>query len=107
MSGKYNSPQDEFVHLATLDGWSARDDGDVTAPTGFFSRISIGADDVDRARTTFAEHFPGEDVPVALGHFLVLEDEQGFVTVQTFSSADDADKAFEALESQYGAYAAD
>jgi hypothetical protein len=72
-------PLAEYVHELSLDGsYADGESGDVEAPTGWFARF---------------------------GKRLLHHDEQGFVEVVRYASADDATTAFEMLQDEYDVWA--
>lgn len=74
--GKYSTLRDAYLHEMCMGGWANESDGDVAGPVGYFYRISIEAQDVHGVADAF-----GSPVRGIVGHFLVTENDQGFVSV--------------------------
>lgn len=98
--GKYSSARDSLLHYLCEGEWSNDSFGDVEAPTGYVWRISNDPADVHIPNTEITsvleEWFESNpevtDSPELraelVGHFLVIEDSQGFITVETAPSED-------------------
>jgi hypothetical protein len=68
----------------TLHGWCNEFSGDVECPTGFFARMSNTAREVAEIAEAFEEDFKElglVDINELVGHFLLMEDSDGFVSV--------------------------
>jgi len=85
LTGKFASVRDEVIDVLLMNGWADDYSGDVEAPTGWFARISIGADEIESIRQLIAEQrleLPeGYDLDDLPGHYLFTEDSDGFVLV--------------------------
>lgn len=85
MVGKFGSSQAEYLYELSLDGCGVVS-GDVESPTGWF-----GLFDVDG----------GGVLP---GAWLLFEDSQGFVDAEYFGSVTEAQRVFDGLDAEYGAW---
>lgn len=113
-----DSTRDQILEAMSQIGWSNEADGDVTAPTGYFTRISntreemneiIGLDTV-RDVIRSQGHEVSDDFPVPIttyrvsdlvGHFLIVENDQGFVEVFEYERERDLLDAYRELEHEY------
>lgn len=114
---KYDSARDEVVALLSdeAEGYGMRDDttGDVDAPTGYVALVVIPGDvylipdgPIASARygadSVAAEYdVTPEDVA---GVHLVTTNSQGFVSVETFETEEEAREAFRAADTLYTRY---
>jgi hypothetical protein len=107
---KYDSARDEVIALLSdeTEGYGMRDDstGDVDAPTGYVQLVTIPAD-ADLSLPTpgdwvaeLAETYgiAAEDVA---GSHIVTHNSQGFVSVETFESEEQAREVFDCLDARY------
>lgn len=102
--GKYACIRDELLDVIQNMGWANESSGDVECATGHFARISNGTDEVgelvdalpDEYQVAGREHYRG-----LVGHFLVVTDSLGFVTVTEFTSEPDLLAAYQELEAEY------
>lgn len=104
--GKYSTARDSILHYLVTNEWGDASDGDVEAPTGWFARISNAPAEVHipnlEITSVLSDWFDAnpevtdsEELRTELvGHFLVVENSQGFVSVEEFPT-------LEALESSY------
>lgn len=102
---KYDSNRDDALHYLCTSGWANTSFGDVAAPTGYCWRITNADVDVAEVNTEFnsvMDDWSGEltqDVRDALvGHFLVVEDSDGFVHVLEYTSEKELISTFTARE---------
>lgn len=84
MTGKFDSARDEALYQMTLEGWANQLDGNVEAPTGWFALIVNEPADM-------LEIMQGFDFNESLrepltGYFILIENDQGFVTVESFDN---------------------
>lgn len=90
--------RDEALYQLTLDGYGFESSGDVESVTGWFAWLSLGKEDTaelqDRLETT-------GDVSHLFGHFVIIQDSQGIVTVHKFMSSEDAKDAYDTLQADY------
>jgi hypothetical protein len=103
--GKYNSARDELLHRMTAEMWGNQSSGDVAAPTGAFSLITISDTEKAECAAAFADDLTELSVPMPTGAFLVREDSQGFVTVDEHPTETAATVAYRELERTYAAWA--
>lgn len=101
----HDSPRDQVLHAMAQQGWANESDGNVEAPTGWFCRISNALDDVVSIIDAFGlealEIDPNFDFSEVIGHFLLVEDDQGFISVFEFESEWHAANAFIAQQRAY------
>jgi hypothetical protein len=107
---KYDSARDEVIALLSdeLEGYGMRDDtsGDVDAPTGWFALVTI-PDDVELSMPTpgdwVAELADTYDVMPAevAGLHIVTHNSQGFVSVETFETEQEARDTFDCRAARY------
>lgn len=97
---KFDSRLDEALYTLTLDG-TDETTGSVEAPTGHAVLMHIDK--------PFSHLQAGFDRPVTVpaGHYIVKEDSQGFVTVETFQTAEDANEEFRAIDAEYAEWLGD
>ena len=85
MSGKFDCARDEILSIMVNDGWANESDGNVESITGFFARISNAEDDLLQLIDAFGKEMfeidPDFDITEMFGHFLLEENEMGFVYV--------------------------
>lgn len=82
--GKFNSPRDELLSAIAANGWADATSGHVNSRTGWFGRISNRPEDLAGIEDAFAEdveRLGRAALDGAVGHFLLREDELGFVNV--------------------------
>lgn len=107
---KYDSARDEVIALLAddMEGYGQREDtsGEVDAPTGWFALVVIPANvsfdpspDGDRADTVATEY--GVTPAEVAGAHLVTENSQGFVSVETFDTAEEAREEFDCRAGRY------
>ena len=103
---KYDSVRDEILDAMTKAGWSNASSGDVESPTGWFARITIDSADIASVRDTFEGEFSHLVISShwndVIGHFLVREDSQGFVTVTQYPTEAELISAYDELDNAYG-----
>ena len=87
---KHTSARDEILYRMAVANWANDSDGDVASPAGYFWRISVAPEELKEISEAFAEDL--EELAVAprdlIGHYLLKEDDQGFVAVEEFTDAD-------------------
>jgi hypothetical protein len=99
--GKFNSDRDELLYVMTLEGWANESSGNVESPTGYFARISNGPRDIAEIRDAFPEETrPVSDSEIT-GHFLLQENDLGFVSVSEYDSEAELIRVFRMLEETY------
>lgn len=97
--GKYSTDRDNVLHFLCISDWSNESFGNVEAPTGYVWRISNTANDVALTNTEFnsvieewnQSEFNTDNLEFRnslVGHFLVIEDNNGFVHVLEFPNED-------------------
>mgnify|MGYP001791810815 CR=1 FL=1 len=103
---KYSSARDEVLHAMSVQGWANRSDGNVEAPTGFFAIISNSPAELAEVVAAFDEEIEGtEDSDFStselVGHFVLVEDSQGFVGVYDYSTELGARVFYDELEDTF------
>lgn len=97
---KYASPTDEYLHRLTLDG-NFPDSGEAQAPTGWFAAVSLpwgtAVDEELLADIDGLDQAP-------IGHYLVREDDQGFIAVTGYVSEAELTEAYDTLDTEYAAW---
>lgn len=106
--GKFDTDRDSALHYLCISQWGADEFGHVESPVGYVWRISNEWDDVKPENTEltssldewFEQQGDVEDNAEfrasLVGHFLVVENDQGFVNVVEFSTEADMLAMFEA-----------
>lgn len=96
------------LQAMVTEGWANESDGMVDSPTGHFARISNSETEVlgwpGGISTVFAEviaTYEMDDERELIGHFLVQENDQGFVTVTSFTNPVDLTRAYEELQNAF------
>jgi hypothetical protein len=97
--GRFSTLRDEYLYNMAVDGWANESDGSTEAPTGYFYRISNEPDDIREIARVF-----GNPVDGIIGHFLLIEDSNGFVSVGTYADAQTLEEDFKALTDEYSAW---
>lgn len=117
--GKFDTDRDSALHFLCINSWGADETGHVESPVGYVWRISNEWEDVKPQNTEFTsaldEWFEEQgDVEDSeefrrslVGHFLLIENDQGFVSVVQYSTEsnmlfvfDEFRAVFEAWDSQ-------
>lgn len=99
--------RDAVLYAMSLEGWAQQSDGDVAASTGFFARISNEAAEMPSIVDAFGDEMIREGLHdeqamrTLIGHFLLVEDEQGFVRVTQFETEAAVKKLYSMLEKRY------
>ena len=101
--GKFSSDRDEMLYLMASEAWFTDSDGSSDSPYGWFAYVENHPDELFEVKQAFEDVSPlfTGDLSQLVGAFVLVEDEQGFVTVHTFSSEDEARAAYEALSAAY------
>lgn len=104
--GKYNSVRDELLHLMTSEAWGTDSDGSTDSPYGWFALCSNQPEELHEIRQAFEDVHPafGGDLSSIVGSFVLVEDEQGFVTVRQVETEEEARAAFQALREAYAGW---
>lgn len=95
----------EAVLQAMVAGaWANESDGDVEAPTGYFARISNSEAElaeVEQAFSDVIEAYGMEDTRELVGHFLVVQNDQGFVYITSYENPIELTRDYQALQDAY------
>lgn len=117
--GKFSSARDSILEYLCNNGWSNEDFGNVEAPTGYVYRISNTLAEVQmensEVTSLLGDWFEGNsevtDSPELreelIGHFIVTEDNQGFVRVAKFDTEKEMLAEFQRLEDAYNEWDTD
>lgn len=113
-SYKYDSFRDSALHFLCNAGWGNESDGDAPDYGSHFTRISLNWSDVGLNNTEFnslIEQWENHEEAHGMeyhrfraslvGHWLVSEDNQGFVHVRGFTREDQAKARFDAFAGHY------
>ena len=110
--GKYSTDRDNVIHYLCMGGWANESFGDVESPTGYVYRISNTFGDVNPDNTEFSSMIDDQvtayDIADNLefrkslvGHFLVTEDSNGFVSVLEFETERELLSVYSDLEQEF------
>jgi hypothetical protein len=108
--GKFADPLDEVLYGISVDGWANASSGSVEAPTGFFARISNTPEELQEVTEAFDQEIERvglRETARLVGHFLLREDDQGFVTVQSYETQAELIEEYEVLDELYGDWLGD
>lgn len=98
--GKFDTDRDSALHYLCLSDWANGSFGDVESPVGYVWRISNNWEEVKPENTEltsvleewFEQQGDVEDTPEfrrsLVGHFLILEDSNGLVHVQSYDTVE-------------------
>jgi hypothetical protein len=89
-----------LLHQVTLDGWANDSTGD-TDQDGFHASLIIVEPAEQQDLTDAFDH------PIPAGNWILLEDDQGFVTVEQYPTARTARQGFNQLQDHSGGPAED
>lgn len=112
----HDSTRDQVLHAMSRDGWANESDGNVESPWGFFSRISNSTEELPEIVQAFSEiisEFPaatlsgGFDTSELVGHFLLVENNQGQIFVTEFDSEQELQREFDGLTDVYSEWCDD
>lgn len=105
---KYSSARDEVIALLSdeMEGYGRRDDttGDVEAPGGHIALVTIPehvsfAPNGDSADDVASEY--GVTAADVIGSHIVTHNSQGFVSVETFATEEEAREQFDCRAARY------
>ena len=106
----HDSTRDQILDAMVSQGWANQSDGNVDASTGHFARVSNEPADIGNEFGGIMDAFKDEayleipedyDWAELVGHFLVLKDSAGFLTVIKYDSEAELVKVYRDLESAY------
>jgi len=109
----HDSPRNQLLHAMARQDWANESNGNVEAPTGWFCRISNSSADISEIVATFLDEISDIDPsgtfnPMELkGHFLLVENDQGGIYVNEYSSESEVIRAFTAMTDQYAYWSSD
>ena len=100
---KYPTALAEVIGTMAAQGWANISSGDVESPSGYFYVMHNPAAEVGEMAEAFSTEMAelGVTAEDITGDFVVIEDSQGFVTVESFDSAWLADRRFAELADMY------
>jgi hypothetical protein len=111
--GKYSNEFEDALHYMCLSDWASHSDGNVEGPDGFFWLISNSWEEVQPENGEFnslmEEWFKqnpsfedSEEFREGLvGHFIIREDNNGLVWLESFESRLEAYASFKSLQFTY------
>jgi hypothetical protein len=102
--GKFVDLTEEMLYRLSLDGWANESTGDVASPIGWIGRISISREELPEIEDAFGEVFEGagfEDRAGLIGHWLLSEDNFGFVEVHEMDSEEELVAIYRELSAEY------
>lgn len=112
-SPKYDSFRDSALHFLCLSGWGNESAGDTDGYGVYFTRITLGWDDIRPSNGEFnslIEQWPDyvdsneAGIPFRtqlIGHYIVSEDSNGFVHVRELGSEAAVKARFDAFAEHY------
>lgn len=104
---RFASIRDEVLYRLSTSEWDCASSGSTDSPSGWFAKISNSTHELGDLQDALGESFESLGIadPVELvGHFLLLEDYQGFVTVNQFANEDQLSGVYDVLEEIYVAW---
>jgi hypothetical protein len=103
---KYASAVSEAIGIMAAGGWANESSGDVESPSGWFAVVHNPASEVGELAEAFSDDMARLNVTAddITGDFVVVEDSNGFVAVESFDSAWLADRRFAELGEVYLAW---
>lgn len=110
--GKYDNEWEDVLHYLCTSGWANESTGNVEAPSGYVWRISLEWEDVKPENGEFnslmEEWFKQNDVEdstdfrrALCGDFIVREDNNGLVFLQSFKTEKEMLEAYNRYELEY------
>lgn len=111
--GKFDSARDSILSYLCLADWANESTGNTEAPTGYFSRISNEAADVQMENTEFSSimdewlEFNSEVTDSSelrselVGHFIVQSMDSGFVYVYKYDTEKEMLAEYQRLEDEF------
>jgi len=100
----HDSPRDQLLHAMARQDWANESNGNVEAPTGWFCRISNSPEELPEVFGAFPEQiteFAKFDLRELVGHFLLVENDQGQIFVTEYDSEDEVKAEFDYLSDVY------
>lgn len=86
--------------------WADDTDGEVDSPTGYFALVTdITHDTFVQVGIAFDDEQVATLTPADFGeHVVITGDSQGFIYVESFDTADEATRKYNALQDDYGVW---
>jgi hypothetical protein len=94
----------EFLYILSLEGFADEESGHCEAPTGWFARFSIADWDLEELVKSHKEEIDElgfTDARALVGHWLITNDEQGFVHLESFDTEKALKARFDELDAEY------
>lgn len=100
----FSRPRDEVLYLMDAEGWANESGGATNASSGYYARISNTPAELDEVVDAFAKEIADvglADAAELIGHFLLKQASDGYVSVHTYPSEPQLKLAFDVLERSY------
>jgi hypothetical protein len=104
-SAKFDGdPIREFLWMISMHTGADETSGNSEAPTGWFARFSIDFSELDSLAENFAEEVELSgltDIRAVVGHWLITENDQGAVFIESFDTEEALKARFDELDAEY------
>jgi hypothetical protein len=101
---RFSSPRDQVLYEMSSNGWSNSTSGDVRCITGWFAKLANTEPELQEVVEAFEEEIAAAGLGSTaelLGHFLVMEDALGNVTVHEAPDAAQLEHTYQVFEEAY------
>jgi hypothetical protein len=98
------TPLEAVLQAMISEGWANESDGNVDSPTGHFARVSNSESELPEVVDAFEDvitTYGMDDTRELIGHFLVVEDSQGFVHISAYDNPIDLTRDFQELQDAF------
>lgn len=92
---------DNAARAIVTEGWANETGGSVEASTGHFALLTIEPNEVDEVRGAISEMLADPSQTVEPGNYVIVENDQGFVTVLDYGTPQAARDYFTLLTEEY------
>lgn len=99
-----HNPVAEVLHVIACNSGEDACSGNVESPTGWFARLSVMVWELEGIQENYGQDIKDaelDDIALLLGHWLIIEDEQGFVHLEAFINKYDLLLRYNELEAKY------
>ena len=107
----HDSTRDQLLDIMVSDGWANKSDGECDSPQGHFAIVTNAPRELDSVIDAFEdaakEIDPEFDFSEMVGHFLVLKDSAGFLSVIEYTTHSDLLIVFGELERAFSLWMGD